>query len=87
MSKIKTLVVGITMNCAGTEKSFLSFLSCLDFDRYDVTLLLAKREGLLLDQLPKEVKVILIEKYGDLFLLSARTRRRIYSVTLSAKTR
>lgn len=72
MAKIKTLIVGITMNCAGTEKSFLSFLSCLDFDRFDVTLLLAKREGLLLDQLPKEVKVILIEKYGDLFLLSGK---------------
>ena len=72
MAKIKTLIVGITMNCAGTEKSFLSFLSCLDFDRYDVTLLLAKREGLLLDQLPREVKVILIEKYGDLFLLSGK---------------
>ena len=55
--KIKMLVVGITMNCAGTEKSFLSFLSCLDFERFDVTLLLAKREGLLLDQLPPEVRV------------------------------
>ncbi|MBQ8508938.1 MAG: glycosyltransferase [Clostridia bacterium] len=72
MKKIKMLVIGITMNCAGTEKSFLSFLSCLDFERYDVTLLLAKREGLLLDQLPKQVKVIVMEKYGEMFLLSGR---------------
>lgn len=72
MAKVKILVVGITMNCAGTEKSFLSFLSCLDFERFDVTLLLAKRDGLLLDQLPKKVKVIVMEKYGDMFLLSGK---------------
>ncbi len=70
--KQKMLVVGITMNCAGTEKSFLSFLSCLDFERFDVTLLLAKREGLLLDQLPSQVKVVVMEKYGELFLLSGK---------------
>ena len=72
MSKIKMLVVGIIMNCAGTEKSFLSWLSCLDFDRFDVTLLLAKREGLLLDQIPPQVHVQIMEKYGDMFLLSGR---------------
>lgn len=72
MAKIKMLVVGITMNCAGTEKSFLSFLSCLDFERFDVTLLLSKREGLLLSQIPKEVKVVIMEKYGDMFLLSGK---------------
>ncbi len=73
MNKTKLLVVGIIMNCAGTEKSFLSFLSCLDFTRFDVTLLLAKREGLLLDQLPPEVKVVTMEEpFGDLFLLSGK---------------
>lgn len=71
-NKTKMLVVGITMPCAGTEKSFLSFLSALDFTRYDVTLLLAKREGLLLDQLPTKVNVKIMEKYGDMFLLSGK---------------
>ncbi len=66
------LVIGITMDCRGTEKSFLSFLSALDLDRYDVTLLLAKKEGLLLDQIPANVKVQIMEKYGDMFLLSAK---------------
>lgn len=71
------LVVGITMNCAGTEKSFLSFLSCLDFERFDVTLLLAKCEGLLMEQLPKEVKITVMEKYGDMFLLSGKNAVKI----------
>ena len=70
--KTKMLVVGITMNCAGTEKSFLSFLSALDFGRFDVTLLLAKNEGLLLDKVPRNVKIQIMEKYGDMFLLSAK---------------
>ena len=65
MKKIKLLVVGITMNCAGTEKSFLSFLSVLDREKYDVTLLLAKAEGLLMDQIPSWVNVRFMEKYGD----------------------
>ncbi len=60
------------MNCAGTEKSFLSFLSCLDFDKFDVTLVLAKKTGLLLDMLPPQVKVVLMEKYGDHFLISGK---------------
>ncbi len=72
MKKINMLVVGITMNCAGTEKSFLSFLSCLDRERFDVTLLLAKKEGLLLDQVPSWVKIRVLEKYGDMFLLSGK---------------
>lgn len=72
MKKTKMLVVGITMNCGGSEKSFLSFLSCLDFSKYDVTLLLAKREGMLLNQLPPEVKIQIMEKYGDIFLLSGK---------------
>ena len=51
-------------------------MSALDFTRFDVTLLLAKREGLLLDQLPPEVKVTVMEKYGDMFLLSGKNAVR-----------
>lgn len=72
LAKTKMLVVGITMNCAGTEKAFLSFLSCLDRERFDVTLLLAKKEGLLMELIPSWVEVRVMEKYGDLFLLSGK---------------
>ena len=77
MEKIKLLIVGITMNCAGTEKSFLSFADCLDFDKYEVDLLLAKKEGLFLDLLPKEINVIEMEKYGDMFTLTGANAAKV----------
>lgn len=64
------------MNCAGTEKAFLSFLSVLDREKYDVTLLLAKNEGLLMEQLPAWVNIRFMEKYGDMFLLSGKNSVR-----------
>ena len=70
-SKIKLLIVGIIMNCAGTEKSFLAFANTIDYDRYDVTLLLARREGKLIDKIPPQIRVITIdERYADMFKLS-----------------
>lgn len=68
--KIKLLFIGIYMNSAGTEKSFISFANCLDYDRYEVDLLLAKKDGLLLDMIPKQINVIEMEEYGDFFLMS-----------------
>lgn len=76
MQKKKLLLIGIVMHCAGTEKSFLSFASHLDYDRYDVTLLLAKKEGFLYDQIPPQIRVIEMEKYGDMFLLSGANAAR-----------
>jgi glycosyltransferase involved in cell wall biosynthesis len=66
------LVIGITMNAAGTEKSFVSFANCLDYGKYDVELLLAKREGLFLDLIPKEITVKVMDEYGDMFLMSKK---------------
>ncbi|MBE6701739.1 MAG: glycosyltransferase [Ruminococcaceae bacterium] len=70
--KKKILFIGITMNCAGSEKSFLSFVNSLDFDKYDVDLLLAKREGLFLEQIPSQVNVIEMGHFGEVFKLSSK---------------
>ncbi len=70
--KQRLLIIGITMNGAGTEKSFLSFAECLDYDRFDVDLLLAKKEGIFLDKVPKQIRIIEMEKYGEMFLLSGK---------------
>ena len=60
------------MNSAGTEKSFLSFASCIDYEKYDVDLLLAKNEGLFMELIPKQINVKFMPEYGDLFLLSGK---------------
>ncbi|MBQ5746593.1 MAG: glycosyltransferase, partial [Clostridia bacterium] len=70
--KQKILFIGITMNCAGSEKSFLSFVNTLDFSKFDVDLILAKKEGLFLQSIPKEVNVIEMGHFGELFKLSAK---------------
>lgn len=75
--KIKLLIVGITMEPAGTEKSFLSFASCLDYDKYDVTLLLARKSGLFLSMIPEQIRVIEMEDYADMFTLNGGNAMRV----------
>ena len=69
MQKQKLLVIGITMNAAGSEKSFLSFANCLDYEKFDVTLLLAKKAGPFLPKIPPQVRVIELPEYGEMFTL------------------
>ena len=73
----KLLIIGITMQPAGTEKSFLSFASCLDYDKYDVTLLLAKKEGLFLPMIPDTIRVIEMEDYAEMFTLHGGNAMRV----------
>lgn len=70
--KKSILFIGITMNCAGSEKSFLSFINTLDLNQFDVDLILAKKEGLFLSQIPDGVNVIEMEKFGEVFKLSSK---------------
>lgn len=72
MGKQKLLFIGIIMNSGGTEKSFLSFVNCLDFDKYDVDLILAKKQGLFMPLIDKRVNVKFMPEFGELFLLSGK---------------
>jgi Glycosyltransferase len=70
--KKKLLFIGINMNCGGTEKSFLSFVNCIDFEKFDVDLVLAKADGLFLKLLPPQIHLHVMDCYGDMFFLSAK---------------
>ncbi|MCL2773209.1 MAG: glycosyltransferase [Oscillospiraceae bacterium] len=70
--KKKLLFIGIVMNSAGTEKSFLSFVNCLDFEKYDADLLLCKNQGLFMELIPKQVNLKFMPEFGELFLLSGK---------------
>ena len=66
----KMLIVGITMSAAGTENSFINFARHIDYNQWQVDLLLAKREGDFLDLIPKEINVLDMGEDGELFVLS-----------------
>lgn len=68
--KKKMLIIGITMAAAGSEKSFLSFAkTAIDFEKYDVDLLLAKKTGDFLGEVPKNIRILEMETGGDFFLI------------------
>lgn len=46
-----------SLGCGGAEKSLLSLLSLLDYDKYDVTLQMIRRRGMFEELLPPEVHV------------------------------
>lgn len=54
----KIIFVGEYMLCGGVEKSLISLLNNIDENCYSVTLLLLKKKGVLLSQIPSYVKVI-----------------------------
>lgn len=65
--KKRMLIVGIRMNAAGTEKSFLSFSKHIDYERYDVELLLASKTGEFLKFVPPQIKITTMGKWGWIF--------------------
>lgn len=56
--KKKVLFVINNLNCGGAEKALISLLQLMDYSRYEVDLLLLKKEGLFLENVPKEVHVL-----------------------------
>lgn len=53
----KILFVLPHMLCGGVERSFLALADLIPRDRYEITLLLLKAEGKLVDDIPKDIKV------------------------------
>ena len=46
------------LSCGGAEKALVSLLNTLDYNLFDVDLFLFKKEGLFLNQVPKEVNIL-----------------------------
>ncbi len=56
--KKKLLFVTLYLHTGGVEKSLLSLLSSLNFDKFEVDLLLFDHNGLLFNEVPSEVNVL-----------------------------
>lgn len=75
--KPRLLFVMNHLDCGGAEKALVSLLQVIDYDRFDVDLLLFKREGLFLKHVPKRVKLLRPPadyRYYDMPIRSALTK-------------
>lgn len=58
MEKKKLLFTAYSLEIGGIETALVNLLNRLDYKKYDVTLILEKKEGIFLKEIPKEVEVI-----------------------------
>jgi glycosyltransferase involved in cell wall biosynthesis len=73
-SKKDILFIMNNLHCGGAEKSLVSLLQIIDYSKYNIDLLLFKKEGVFLDKLPKEVTVLeapIEYSYFDMSIKSA----------------
>lgn len=54
----KILITAYNLDIGGIETALLNLLKKLDLNKYDITLVLEKKEGIFLDQVPSGIKVI-----------------------------
>ena len=62
----KVIIMSEKMNMGGVEKALISMLESINYDNYDVTLLLTAIEGELIKKVPKQVKIITINEFKEL---------------------
>lgn len=58
MNKKHILVAAYSLDYGGIEVSLINLLKNLDYDKYDVSLVLERKEGIFLSDLPKNINVI-----------------------------
>ena len=72
--KKKILFVINSLECGGAEKSLVSLLSAMDFNKYEVDLLMFRPQGMFLKLLPPEVTILDSPEYFT-FLKEPRRRQ------------
>lgn len=81
--KKRLLFVMESMKSGGGERSLLSLLQLVDYEKYDVDLMLFDRSGLFLELVPKQVNII---PFGDLYeKFSKPMMKSVFSFLLGGK--
>lgn len=70
--KKELLFIMNNLNMGGAEKSLVSLLRTIDYDKYNVDLFLFKKEGALLNQVPEEVKILSEPEFYAFFDMSIK---------------
>ena len=75
--KKKLLFTAYSMGLGGIETALCNLLNRLDYDTYDVTLILERKEGIFLDQIPKQVKVLEYKISDDKNVAKRKIKNRL----------
>ena len=67
MPRKKLLITAMSMNIGGAEKSLINLLNLLDYDKFDVDLLLFQRKGEFLPQVPEHVRILSVPEIDLLY--------------------
>ena len=67
MTKKRLLITAMSMNIGGAEKSLANLLNLLDYEAYDVDLLLFQRRGDFLSQVPRQVNIVSVPELDILY--------------------
>ena len=87
MPKRKLLITAMSMNIGGAEKSLVNLLNLLDYNAYDVDLLLFQRRGDFLPQVPAQVNVISVSEIDALYGIEPRDEGRAQGMALPGDVR
>lgn len=68
MKRKKILFVMESLNIGGAEKSLLTILNLINYDKYEVDLFLFNHTGAFMDMIPKQVNVLQINKNYRIFI-------------------
>ena len=75
--KKKILFTAYNLDIGGIESALINMLKVFDYDKYDVTLLLEKYEGIFIDSIPKDVHVEVYKIYDDSNVILRKVKNRI----------
>lgn len=78
----KILFIGMSLNVGGAEKSLVNLLNMIDYNKFDVDLLLFQKTGAFLKQVPNEVNIIEIPELTILYQ-SAKTSFKSKEISIS----
>lgn len=83
----KLLFTAYNMDVGGIESSLVSLLKKLDYTKYEVTLILEKKEGIFLDLIPEEVKVLEYKVSENKFIIFRKIKNRLKLISWQLKLR
>lgn len=82
MKKKKILFVCASMKVGGAEKSLVNLLNLIDYEKYDIDLLLLKNQGAFLNQIPKTVTQIELKRNAK--ALYDSTEKSLHTLAMKA---